>query len=406
MTLHLEDARWRSAVDAELQGEATPEQQDRLARYEPRGDEHRAEAAFLAALAEPPASGRHEALPPAWLETAVDVYAKTSARTSAHAVVERRPRWVWLAAAAGLLLAVGGTVAALELRPDPHTAQSFEVVPVAMGDAPQRVPEADPAARSPWQIASGSARLTQTLPIDEMLTVESALCAERQGHSICADAGARVTARGSGAFALHEGTATIRSEETNDIRVELDEVTVHAAAHSVVVVERRVAGWSVRVESGSATVTELGSARRLDAGEQLQRGKARAAANTSAAEPGSMSRPSASSLLGRARAQRRDGDTRGAMRTYGELIRQHPRSTAAQTARMSLAQLHLDQNAPKEALRLFRAYGKRGGPLAEDAAYGEIRALRSLGRASEANRAIDAFVRRYPKSPYGAKLKP
>lgn len=400
MTLHLEDARWRAAVDAELRGDATPEQKDLLTAYAPRGEEHRAEAAFLAALAEPPAV-RDEATP-AWLATAVDVYAKTSAETGRLASVERRPRWLWLAAAAGLVLAIGGTVAALQLGPDPHTATSFEVAALAQDDAPEFLPDDEPT--TPWQIASGSARLTDTLPIDEMLTVESELCAERRGHSVCADAGARVTARGSGALALHEGTATIRSEDADDIRVELDDVNVHAASHSVVVIERRVAGWSVSVESGSATVTELESARRLNAGERLQRGDAEPEATPSVVE--SKRTTSASTLLGRARSQRRDGAPRGAMKTYAELIRQHPSSPAAQTARMSLAQLHLDQHAPKDALRLFRAYGKRGGPLAEDAAYGEIRALRALGRTADADRAIDAFVRRYPKSPYGAKLRP
>jgi outer membrane protein assembly factor BamD (BamD/ComL family) len=72
---------------------------------------------------------------------------------------------------------------------------------------------------------------------------------------------------------------------------------------------------------------------------------------------------------------------------------------------MSLAQLELDRNKPKAALRLFRAYRKRGGPLAEDAAYGEIRALRALGRSTEATRAANAFARRYPNSPYGTKLE-
>ena len=404
MTLHLDDARWRSAIDAALRGEATPEQHDLIAQYEPQSDEHRAEAAFLAGLAAPPPV-RDEPTP-AWLETAVDVYVTTSAETGKHDAVVRSRRWPWITAAAGLALAIGGTFAALGHRPTPRTAESFQVAALAEETAPETRSETDAHPTSPWQIASGSARLTDTLPVDEMLTVESELCAERRGHSVCADAGARVTARGSGALALHEGTATIRSEEDHDVRVEFDEVTVHAAAHSVVVVERRVAGWSVAVESGSATVTELGSARRLDAGERLERGEAERDRVPTLVEPGTKRVASPSTLLGRARVQRREGDTRGAMKTYAELIRQHPSSTAAQTARMSLAQLHLDQDAPKEALRLFRAYGKRGGPLAEDAAYGEIRALRSLGRASEADRAVDAFARRYPNSPYGAKLEP
>lgn len=397
MTLHLDDARWRSAVDAHLRDEATSEQAALLDAYEPRSDEHRAEAAFLAALAEPPSEASVEAQEnPAWLETAVDVYS-TAAATGAHRVVRRR-RWPLFVAAAALALAVGLGAAAQLGRDAPHRAESFEVATVL----PEPADTDTAAADTSWQIASGSARLS-ALPIDQTVTVESELCAKRTGHSICADAGSRVTARGSGALALHEGATTIRSEDDDDVRVELDDVTVHASRHSVVVIERATAGWSVSVEEGQATVTELGSSRRLNEGESLRRGvREPAPAGASKAK----STVKASTLLGRARAQRRDGDTRGAMKTYAELVRRHPRSPAAQTARMSLAQLQLDRGAAKDALRLFRAYKKRGGPLAEDAAYGEIRALRKLGRNAEAKRAAGAFVRRYPDSPYGAKLKP
>lgn len=396
MTLHLDDARWRSAVDAHLRDEASAEQAVLLDEYAPQSDEHRAEAAFLAALAEPPTDVAEN---PAWLETAVDIYTRTAAETGAHPVVAR-PRWTWLAAAAALVLVAGVSAAVLLGADAPRHAESFEVATLAPAETEEHVAPSD--AEAPWQIASGSARLS-ALPIDQALTVESELCAERTGHSICADAGSRVTARGSGALALHEGTATIRSEEADDVRVELDDVTVHAAKHSVVVVERQTAGWSVSVEQGQATVTELGSSRRLSEGESLQRG-VRETEPVSA--PKAKPTAKASTLLGRARAQRREGDTRAAMKTYAELVRTHPRSPAAQTARMSLAQLQLDRGAAKDALRLFRTYGKRGGPLAEEAAYGEIRALRKLGRTSEAKRAADAFVRRYPESPYGAKLKP
>ncbi|MCR9163842.1 MAG: tetratricopeptide repeat protein [Nannocystaceae bacterium] len=391
MTLHLDDARWRSAVDAHLRDEATAEHATLLEQHVPRSEEHRAEAAFLAALAEPPADPEAS---PAWLQTAVDAYARTVAQTRSQPAV-RSPRWPWLAAAAAIALVVG-VGAALHFGSDEaHRARSFEIATLIGPASEER--RTDDAV---WTIESGSARLS-ALPVDQVVTVEAELCAARPGRTICADAGSSVTARGSGALALHRGSATIRSEDSDDARVELDEVGVHASHHSVVVIERQAAGWSVSVEQGSATVTELGSSRRLSEGESLRRG-GRAPAPTK----GSKARPSpkASALLGRARAQRREGDTRAAMGTYAELIRTHPRSPAAQAARMSLAQLHLDRGAAKDALRLFRAYEKRGGPLSEEAAYGEIRALLELGRSSEAKRATAAFVRRYPQSPYGAKL--
>lgn len=418
MTLHLDDARWRAAVDADLRGDATPAQSDFLEGYEPRGAEQRAEAAFLASLGEGPRESDEEtdseALPN-WLGAAIDTHVRTAVTTrpvptvppEASAVSQsRRPLPLLMAAAAAAALVVTlGASAFLRLgSPEaPHQLQAGSVAVVPVVDATPAVEAPD--TRAPWRVASGSASLTDpstALPVDQPLRVESTLCLERPGHSICADAESRVTARASGALALHIGTATVRSEAADDVRVELDEVTVHAGDHSIVVIERQTAGWSVTVESGAATVTELGSARRLEAGESLQRG-----AQSAAAASGAVKRTvKASTLLARARARRRDGDPRGAMQTYAELIRQHPRSSAAQTARMSLAQLQLDRGKAKDALRSFRGYLKRGGALAEDAAYGEIRALRALGRTSEAKRAARAFTQRYPGSPYGAKLEP
>lgn len=398
MTLHLDDARWRAAVDAHVQDEASAEQAALLSDYTPHGDEHRAEAAFLAALAEPPASDPNEE-DPAWLLAAVDAHVR-AVPEPAPAPTRRWPYWV---ASAAAVLALVAAAALASTPPEAHELQTR--APVALS-APSTGPApADPTDR--WFIASGTIA-RPTLPTDQQLTVESELCAGRVGHSVCVQPGARITARTSGDLALHAGTATVHSNDAEDVRVELDDVSVHPAPHSVVVIDRQTAGWSVTVREGTVTVTELGSKRRLSAGETLRRDTATPAPTT--ARPKVATRPTqptakASTLLARARSQRRAGETGAAMQTYASLLRQHPRSAAAQTARMSLAQLELDRNKPKAALRLFRAYRKRGGPLAEDAAYGEIRALRALGRNAEATRAANAFARRYPNSPYGTKLE-
>lgn len=408
MTLHLDDARWRAAIDADLRGDATPAQSELIAEYQPQGAQQRAEAAFLAALAEGPNElDVVEDEPLDWLSTALDTHVRATSTTRPQPAVQAstsRSRWPLVAAAAAaILFTAGASYFALQSNAqDLRLLQAGQVAPMPPMDM---APAAEAiSAAEPWQLASGSARLTApspTLPVDQTLSVESPLCVERPGHSICADAGSRVTARSSGALALHVGTATVRSEDAKDIHVELDDVTVRAASHSVVIIDHQTAGWSVTVESGTATVTELGLARRLEAGESLQRDSR----STDASAPQAKRTVKASTLLSRARARRRDGDPRGAMQTYAELIRQHPRSAAAQTARMSLAQLQLDKGSAKDALRSFRGYLKRGGALSEDAAYGEIRALRALGRTSDAKRAARAFTQRYPGSPYGAKLK-
>ena len=116
------------------------------------------------------------------------------------------------------------------------------------------------------------------------------------------------------------------------------------------------------------------------------------------------SRPS--DLLRRARTHRRTGDIDAAIGTYEQLIRQHPRSDAARTATVSVGQLNLERGRHKAALGAFRRYLRSGGgALGEDAAFGEIRALRALGRNTEADRATARFEQRYPTSHYGDKLR-
>ncbi|MGH1347582.1 MAG: tetratricopeptide repeat protein [Nannocystales bacterium] len=386
MTLHLDDARWRAAVDAEHRGEASPTQRKLLEQYKPRGAEYRAEQAFLEALSAPPA---YEDTRPEWLDEVLD-----SMATEVEDRSPPRTRWLpWVSVAAAVLLTTVAAVVGMRwVGEEPSRAEPIAFSVPSLPDAsalespPGGSPQVDPTSAGTQPGAS---------------IAPSSLCASGPQHSICAKPDARVTAVDSGAVALHQGVVTIRSQDTEEAHVQLDDVTVRAGRHSVVVVERTTAGWSVSIESGTATVVEIGSARRLDRGESLERGRGKAPA--AAPKPGP--RPvKASTLLARARAQRRDGNTASAMKTYADLIRQHPRSPAAQTARMSLAQLHLDRGKTKDALRLFRAYEKRGGPLAEEAAYGEFRALKKLGRGAEAQRVAEAFARRFPDSHYSAKL--
>ena len=57
------------------------------------------------------------------------------------------------------------------------------------------------------------------------------------------------------------------------------------------------------------------------------------------------------------------------------------------------------------AVRSFDAYLRIGGPLSQEASYGRIRALRQLGRWSDARAASDAFIAAYPKSVQAAALR-
>lgn len=114
----------------------------------------------------------------------------------------------------------------------------------------------------------------------------------------------------------------------------------------------------------------------------------------------------AAELLQRARALRADGRYREAHTAYQRLLREHGASAEARVALVSLGDLQLSQLGDAGgALRSFEGYLRRGGALSQEASYGRIRALRRLGRLSEARTAASAFVSAYPNSVQAATLR-
>ena len=117
-------------------------------------------------------------------------------------------------------------------------------------------------------------------------------------------------------------------------------------------------------------------------------------------------RASAEELLTQAGKLRTAGRFVEAGAAYQKLVRQHPSSAAGRAALMSLAELQLSRlGQPASALRSFDAYLAKGGPLAQEARYGRIRALRRLGRTAEARAATEAFVRDFPGSPQAEAIR-
>jgi tetratricopeptide (TPR) repeat protein len=115
---------------------------------------------------------------------------------------------------------------------------------------------------------------------------------------------------------------------------------------------------------------------------------------------------SAAELLARARQQRSSGSMKEAAKAYRRLIGEHPGSAEAHTARVALGQLELSSlGNPAGALTHFSEYLRRGGPLDQEARYGQVRALGALGRTAEERRAIEAFLAKYPKAMQSAALK-
>jgi outer membrane protein assembly factor BamD (BamD/ComL family) len=110
-------------------------------------------------------------------------------------------------------------------------------------------------------------------------------------------------------------------------------------------------------------------------------------------------------LLARARTARARGEREEAIAAYESLVDDYPRAAASKPSLITLGQLHLSAARPARALEFFDRYLGTKGPLAEEAAYGRIRALRALGRTSEERTAIRSFVDAYPSSSYVGTLQ-
>lgn len=104
-------------------------------------------------------------------------------------------------------------------------------------------------------------------------------------------------------------------------------------------------------------------------------------------------------LSTRARALRAKGDFKGAAKVFAELLRRYPRHRRSHTARVSLGLLLLDDlRDARGALQQFTRYlsVNRLGALAQEAAYGRIRALRRLGRRAAEIRRLQEFLKQFP----------
>lgn len=113
-----------------------------------------------------------------------------------------------------------------------------------------------------------------------------------------------------------------------------------------------------------------------------------------------------SRLLATAQALRMRGAYDACARIYRRLWSEFPGSEEAKVSMISLGELELGKrNHSTAALEAFDAYLRLGGPLEREARYGRIRALRAIGRDSEANVESGNFLRDYPSSSQSATLR-
>ncbi|TKD00288.1 tetratricopeptide repeat protein [Polyangium fumosum] len=115
---------------------------------------------------------------------------------------------------------------------------------------------------------------------------------------------------------------------------------------------------------------------------------------------------SADELLGDAQAALAAGRAEEAISTYQALLARYPGSTEARAALVSLGRLSLSGGSAASALGYFDRYlSSGGGALGIEARYGRIQALQQLGRAGEAQAAIDDFLARHGDSVYATRLR-
>lgn len=439
------DLRWAGLAEAETLGQPlSPDDLTFLRMHVPRDPTLRAEHALRWAMAgwgEGPMAGEDDE---AVIAAAVDGHL--------HGTQERsgRGRVLWIAAAAGLA-AAAAVVLAVAVGPgraaEPEVARAEAAAgveggaskgagegDVGVGEAEgerealgeREAPPAAGALRSlsgTW-VDEGGLALAGTPAPGIVLTATSEAClGDDAGARLCVQPGARVRAvaaegpvvewlGGRGELTLPEGRAPEgRAPEpsategpapratTLELRIAGIHVTGPGAS---VTMETMVDGrWSLTVREGEISLQTPEGTRSLAAGERWTPGM-----DAPSTKPASRTAtPEAATLLRQARAARAGGEMAEAAGLYRRLLEAYPRSSSAGPAWVALGQVELARGRASAALEAFERYLGRGGPLAEEAAYGRIEALRKLGRVGDEQAAIDRFLAKYPGSSYAAKLR-
>lgn len=106
-----------------------------------------------------------------------------------------------------------------------------------------------------------------------------------------------------------------------------------------------------------------------------------------------------SDLLAKAQRLRAARDWKGAAQAYQAIVKQYPDTVEGRMSLISLGAIRLDHLGDAAGgLRSYEAYLKVAsrGTLAQEAAYGRIRALRKMGRADQERSALEGFLRDFP----------
>jgi TolA-binding protein len=131
-----------------------------------------------------------------------------------------------------------------------------------------------------------------------------------------------------------------------------------------------------------------------------------ASPSASAAKPAPAGDPAAPrDMLAYARSLRASGDFQRAAEVYRQIHNANPQSPSGRAALVSLGDLLLTLHDAQGALNAFDGYLASSGTLAQEAAFGRVRALRGLNRSAEEQRAIEHFIAAYPDAPQSRVLR-
>ncbi len=403
MTLHLDDARWRTANTARLLDEPSEIDPAWLGDYTPHDAETAAEKALLDGLAVQPDVNVDDA-------AAVANALQQWEQQAPSPAIARGPRRLAIAAAllavgvaAGLLLSWVGPTTPDEPEPSADLARAATPVTPPPREAPTDMVEEK--APPGWTVRSGGVVAeaiddpSAPLPHGISLVATGQLCTSSTEHAqICLDDGSRFEVGYDDRIELVVGRARVRTHGGRAPRVRVADIEIEANDATVYVVEQRVAGWSLVVEDGAAVVHTQHSEQRVQAGQRLSAEAERA--------PPRSTGPTPAARLASARAARAAGDLDGAAKAYQALISAAPRSPLARVASVSLGQLYLELGRPKKARAAFERYLSRGpGTLSEDAAFGRLRALRAMGATKALSVATGQFLDRYPDGAYASRVR-
>ncbi len=342
-------------------------------------------------------------------EVRADDRARALATIAARTTSESPPHWRRL----GIGLAAAGLAAAAVALLWTSTPEFTPSVPIDGG----------PTVASGTMMYDGiELGRGDTLPTGTWVTARGATCVRITQGRGCVDGGARLRLREN---TIELGIGVLHFTGSGQLVVDDGILAAHDGQLDV---RRSESGTHVEVVGGSVDMLgPQGAATVLGPGSVLSMGveaepviEIDAEEDTEATEPPPVvesesetstpsiarkPRASAAELLGAARRYMAEGKLGKASNTYVAVRRQYPNSGEAHAASVSLGQVELRRGRSKSALKAFSRYLERGGPLAEEAHWGKIRALHRLGRTERRDAAIKALRAASPSSVYLQRAK-